>query len=581
MLRITNHISIDEREIEEDFVRSSGPGGQNVNKLNTAVQLRFDVRHSPSLPYDVRVRLERLAGQRLTKDGVLVLIAQRHRTQERNRQDALDRLVALIREAAVAPKPRTRDQTDRRSRKRRLESKKRRSRLRACGKASLRSIEANGIGPDPSPEVRAAISAFTRAFNALWRRASKGDGPDVATLGPCILRGSLRSRPRMTGQGQAGHNACCVPRAAIIACRRAPIRPRFPRCPSANSPRPSSTASPPARWSSGRRASVKELVENALDAGATRSRGRDRRRRPPAHPRHRRRRRHAARRPHARGRAPRHLEAADDDLLDIRTLGFRGEALPSIGSVARLTITTRHASEPHAWAIEVDGGEKSEVKPAALGEGTRVEVRDLFYATPARLKFLKTDRTEARSDPRRGAPPRDEPARCRLHARGRGARAGDLGGRAAGRARTAGAAWPTSWARSFAPTRSRSTGGREGVSGRGLRRAADAHARQCARAVSLRQRPAGARQAADRRGARRLCRLPAARPPSDRGAVRHARCARGRRQRASGQGRGALPRPGAGARAPDRARCRRRWRATASAPRPPAAAPRSRRFGRP
>jgi DNA mismatch repair protein MutL len=85
----------------------------------------------------------------------------------------------------------------------------------------------------------------------------------------------------------------------------------------------------------------------------------------------------------------------DDDLLDIRTLGFRGEALPSIGAVARLTITTRHADEPHAWAVTVDGGAKAEVKPAALGEGTRVEVRDLFYATPARLKFLKTDRTES------------------------------------------------------------------------------------------------------------------------------------------------------------------------------------------
>ena len=86
---------------------------------------------------------------------------------------------------------------------------------------------------------------------------------------------------------------------------------------------------------------------------------------------------------------------ADDDLIAIRTLGFRGEALPSIGAVARLAMTTRHAGEPHAWAIEVDAGVKSEVKPAALGEGTRVEVRDLFYATPARLKFLKLDRTEA------------------------------------------------------------------------------------------------------------------------------------------------------------------------------------------
>ncbi len=86
---------------------------------------------------------------------------------------------------------------------------------------------------------------------------------------------------------------------------------------------------------------------------------------------------------------------ADDDLVSIRTLGFRGEALPSIGAVARLAITTRHAGEPHAWAIDVNAGVKSEVKPAALGQGTRVEVRDLFYATPARLKFLKLDRTES------------------------------------------------------------------------------------------------------------------------------------------------------------------------------------------
>ena len=86
---------------------------------------------------------------------------------------------------------------------------------------------------------------------------------------------------------------------------------------------------------------------------------------------------------------------ADDDLVAIRTLGFRGEALPSIGAAARLTIATRHADETHAWAIEVDAGRKSDVKPAALGQGTRVDVRDLFYATPARLKFLKSDRTEA------------------------------------------------------------------------------------------------------------------------------------------------------------------------------------------
>src|SRR6266576_7241892 len=106
MIRITNSIAIDEGELEERFIRASGPGGQNVNKLASAVQLRFDVRGSPSLSDGVRARLERLAGQRLTREGVLVITAQRHRTQERNRQDALDRLIELIREAAVAPKPR-------------------------------------------------------------------------------------------------------------------------------------------------------------------------------------------------------------------------------------------------------------------------------------------------------------------------------------------------------------------------------------------------------------------------------------------------------------------------------------------
>jgi DNA mismatch repair protein MutL len=140
---------------------------------------------------------------------------------------------------------------------------------------------------------------------------------------------------------------------------------------------------------------VKELVENALDAGATRieivTDGGGRRlirvtddgagmtRGDLA----------LAVERHATSKLP------EDDLLAIATLGFRGEALPSIGAVARLSITTRHKSEPHAWTIEVDAGAKSEVRPAALNDGTRVEVRDLFYATPARLKFLKTDRTEA------------------------------------------------------------------------------------------------------------------------------------------------------------------------------------------
>jgi ribosome-associated protein len=138
MIRVTPEIDIDEREIEENFVRASGPGGQNVNKLSTAVQLRFDVRHSPSLPGDVRARLERLAGSRLTRDGVLVIIAQRHRTQARNRQDALDRLIDLIRGAAVRPIKRRPTKPTRASRERRIEGKKRRAgikRLRRTGPA--------------------------------------------------------------------------------------------------------------------------------------------------------------------------------------------------------------------------------------------------------------------------------------------------------------------------------------------------------------------------------------------------------------------------------------------------------------
>jgi ribosome-associated protein len=127
MIPVTDTIAIDEREIEERFIRASGPGGQNVNKLSTAVQLRFDVRHSPSLAGPVRARLERLAGSRLTKDGVLVITAQRHRTQERNRDDALDRLIDLIRRAAVPPTPRRKTRPTAASRARRLEGKKQRS----------------------------------------------------------------------------------------------------------------------------------------------------------------------------------------------------------------------------------------------------------------------------------------------------------------------------------------------------------------------------------------------------------------------------------------------------------------------
>jgi ribosome-associated protein len=126
MIRITPQISLDEREIEERFIRASGPGGQNVNKLATAVQLRFDVRHSPALPDEVRTRLAVLAGRRLTRDGVLVITAQRHRTQERNRSDALDRLIELVRQAAVRPTPRRPTRPPKAARERRIESKKRR-----------------------------------------------------------------------------------------------------------------------------------------------------------------------------------------------------------------------------------------------------------------------------------------------------------------------------------------------------------------------------------------------------------------------------------------------------------------------
>jgi ribosome-associated protein len=135
MIHVTAHITIDEREIEESFVRASGPGGQNVNKLSTAVQLRFDVRHSASLPHDVRARLERLAGSRLTNDGVLVIIAQRHRTQARNRDDALERLVGMIRQAAIAPLKRRPTKPTRASRERRIEGKKRRAGIKHMRRA--------------------------------------------------------------------------------------------------------------------------------------------------------------------------------------------------------------------------------------------------------------------------------------------------------------------------------------------------------------------------------------------------------------------------------------------------------------
>ena len=127
MIIVTPSISLNENELRFQFVLASGPGGQNVNKVATAVQLRFDVAHSPALPEDVRVRLVKLAGARMTKDGELLLTARRFRTQERNREDAIDRLVALIAKAAQKPKPRLKKRPSLAAKKRRLDNKRRRS----------------------------------------------------------------------------------------------------------------------------------------------------------------------------------------------------------------------------------------------------------------------------------------------------------------------------------------------------------------------------------------------------------------------------------------------------------------------
>ncbi|MDE3090089.1 MAG: aminoacyl-tRNA hydrolase [Chloroflexota bacterium] len=139
MITITRDVAIDEKEIHEEFIRASGPGGQNVNKVATAVQLRFDARRSPSLPDDVRTRLIRLAGRRVNAEGVLLIEAQRFRTQEQNRADARARLIALIRQAAVKPKPRRKTKPTRAAKQRRLESKKRRGKIK-----SMRSKVASG-----------------------------------------------------------------------------------------------------------------------------------------------------------------------------------------------------------------------------------------------------------------------------------------------------------------------------------------------------------------------------------------------------------------------------------------------------
>ena len=134
LIPITDEIALDPDELVWRFVRASGPGGQNVNKVSSAVQLRFDVAGSPSLPDQVRARLVTLAGKRMTSDGVLVIDARRFRTQVRNREDALERLVALIREAANPPTPRKKAKTPASVRRKRLEDKRKRAALKASRK---------------------------------------------------------------------------------------------------------------------------------------------------------------------------------------------------------------------------------------------------------------------------------------------------------------------------------------------------------------------------------------------------------------------------------------------------------------
>ena len=131
MIQATPSIAIDESEIEESFVRASGPGGQHVNKVSSAVQIRFDARRSPSLPNEVAIRLMKLAGSKLTQDGVIVIVAQTHRSQKRNREEAMERLLELIRAAAVRPQVRRATKPTKASKERRLASKERRSGVKA------------------------------------------------------------------------------------------------------------------------------------------------------------------------------------------------------------------------------------------------------------------------------------------------------------------------------------------------------------------------------------------------------------------------------------------------------------------
>ncbi len=130
MIQVTPNITLSESEIREEFIRASGPGGQNVNKVASAVQLRFNVSQSPSLPEEVKRRLSRLAGRRISAEGILIIEAKRHRTQSQNRDDAMGRLIGLIRKASESPKPRVKTRPTRASKERRLETKRQRSKIK-------------------------------------------------------------------------------------------------------------------------------------------------------------------------------------------------------------------------------------------------------------------------------------------------------------------------------------------------------------------------------------------------------------------------------------------------------------------
>lgn len=137
LIQITNRLSIDERELDESFIQASGPGGQNVNKVATAVQLKFDARNSPSLPPDVRARLWKLAGRRISQDGVLLIVAREHRTQERNRAEARQKLIDLLKAATVQPRVRKATKPSKASKERRLVSKTRRSSVKKLRQSRL------------------------------------------------------------------------------------------------------------------------------------------------------------------------------------------------------------------------------------------------------------------------------------------------------------------------------------------------------------------------------------------------------------------------------------------------------------